>query len=256
MRRLEVLLLVLCVLLSQSMWAGPKTDPILRAFLASTLAANGSGRPIPDSVATGNLRFAVGTATAVFKTKALVGTRVEFTNEQGTQVMLQLASDTFMIAPDGTARKLHSLHNLVSRSPHLPFLSILGEWDRDDLEVKIVGDDTIQGHPVKVVSVALVPDAKSKDAADFRHFTERRFYVDQSSGQVLKMAYMAAAENHPESLAFIEIYYSDYRNVNGFAVPFTQITNRNGEFQSELRLTSIDFGTAISDSDFTAPEVK
>jgi hypothetical protein len=44
----------------------------------------------------------------------------------------------------------------------------------------------------------------------------------------------------------VEIDYSDYRVIDGLAVPFHQIT-RSGEFALDLRLDSVQLNTAAAD---------
>jgi hypothetical protein len=50
--------------------------------------------------------------------------------------------------------------------------------------------------------------------------------------------------------AKIEMYFSNYQNVNGIAVPFKRSLYVDGKLATDLTLTSIAFNTGLVDSDF------
>jgi hypothetical protein len=232
-----------------------RKEPSALSVTARAMAANGGNGAARDSIAIGELTYGSKTLSVVLKTSGNFS-RVDVTDEKGTQTILQVGDKSYVTSTDGKANALHSVHSLLSRAPHVPLLSILGELDRKDLEMKLVGTEIVNGVQTDVISIALVPDPQRSDAASYRRLTERRFYIDQATGLVVKTAYIATAENHPESQALVEVFYSDYRMVNGIEVPFLQTTTRNGKPQSVLKLSAIQFNKGLSSEDFQVPEVR
>ncbi len=68
-----------------------------------------------------------------------------------------------------------------------------------------------------------------------------------------KIQYLNFAENDSNVSEKVEVFFSNYRPVNGVQVPFTQASFADGRPRSTLILTSIAFNTGLPDSQFVAP---
>jgi hypothetical protein len=85
---------------------------------------------------------------------------------------------------------------------------------------------------------------------------KREFEVDPQTGLVSKLRFTSYSEDDDVTRTEVEIVYSDYRRVNGIAVPFHQQTYLDGRLRTELQLSDVQFNVAIPDSEFLLPEVK
>jgi hypothetical protein len=87
-----------------------------------------------------------------------------------------------------------------------------------------------------------------------RSLTKTQFFIDPTSGAVLKIAYTNFSETNPDSGQAVEIYFSDFRVINGERVPFRQTEFDDGVLESDLTLTSITFNNGLADTDFSLPQ--
>jgi hypothetical protein len=86
--------------------------------------------------------------------------------------------------------------------------------------------------------------------------TKQRFEIDPTSGYVTKLSYTAFGDDDSATRSRTEIVYSDYRIIQGIAVPFRQQRFVEGVLRGEIELESIQFNAAIPDAEFALPEAK
>ena len=112
--------------------------------------------------------------------------------------------------------------------------------------------EVVHGKQADTVILSFSPDSitNGTDIAGVREMTKTKFIIDPDSSMVSSMKYPNAAENDPGFIQQMEVLYSDYRNVNGVAVPFKQVTNADGALQSEITIESVSFGVGLLDSEF------
>jgi hypothetical protein len=67
---------------------------------------------------------------------------------------------------------------------------------------------------------------------------------------VVKVSYLLLSDTDWRRGRPLEVYYSDYRDVGGVAIPFQQKRVFSGTPVAELHLTSVQFNVGLSDSEF------
>lgn len=134
-------------------------------------------------------------------------------------------------------------HNTSHQRPmHIPCLTNLalppGAIDTTYLRTETIGADTLY-----VIDLELKGRPSSKRAADLMKTT---VWISQSTGYLAKLQYVNAAEQDPNDTQTVEIDYTDYRIVEGLAVPFHQITH-SGQFTLDLQLDSVQLNGPAAD---------
>jgi hypothetical protein len=116
----------------------------------------------------------------------------------------------------------------------------LPQGKADSLVVKV---EQIAGDILDVVEIT------PKDRPNLKQIADRMktlFWISRNSGYVVKMQYINAAEKDSNETQPVDIEYSDYRVVDGLAVPFHQIT-RAGDLVLNLSFESAQLNTAAAD---------
>jgi hypothetical protein len=235
-------------------------DPQAVTLAQQSLAAMGGAQALAftDCLAVGSVQSFKpdGTSVAlpiVKKTKGTKMTRTEVQRPEGTRLRVVNGGTGAIQNPDGTIRRLFSNNTVAERIEHIPALSILSEWQSSNIEVRYVGTDTVNGSPAQVIALSFIPTSDPKWSAFYRSTTQTLFYIDQATAFVSKIQYQNFAENDSNVSEKIEIYFTNYRLVNGVQVPFTQTSYADGRLQSALTLSSVTFNTGLTDTDFSIP---
>jgi zinc protease len=97
------------------------------------------------------------------------------------------------------------------------------------------GSDTIQGVTAKTLAI-------------YTDGTELKWYVDPSSGRVLRAVFRAQASQGPVERV---VDYSDWRDAGGLSLPYKRTVTENGELSSEDTVKSIELNPAIDPKLFT-----
>jgi len=235
-------------------------DPQHIALAQQTLAAMGSAQALlfQDSLATGQAQIFKpdGTSTVLPITKKSKGTtmaRTELQRPEGTRIRIVNGGIGAIQNPDGTVRPLFSNNTVAERIEHIPALSILCEWQSSNIEISHIGTDTINGNPVQVIALSLIPTSDPQWISLYRTTTQTLFYIDQATSLVSKIRYQNFAERDSNVSEKVEVFFSDYRLVNGVQVPFKQASYADGSLRSTLTFTSVSFNTGLSASEFAVP---
>jgi len=193
------------------------------------------------------------TMPIVKKSKGTKMVRTELQRAEGARIRVVNGGVGGVRNPDGTIRRLFSNNTVAERIEHIPALSILSEWQSSNIEVRYVGTDAVNGSPVQVVAISLIPTSDPKWADFYRTTTQTLFYIDQASALVSKIQYQNFAENDSNVSEKVEIVFTDYRPVSGVLVPFKQASYADGNLRSTLTFTSVAFNAGLSDSEFAVP---
>jgi hypothetical protein len=112
----------------------------------------------------------------------------------------------------------------------------------------------VAGQRRNQIALSVIPTSDPDQAKHFRAQTRTTFEIDSASGLVTRIAHPLAAENDPGVVQQTEIEYSDYRVVDGVAVPFRQKSYADGKLESELVLDSVNLNVQLNDSEFELPK--
>lgn len=167
--------------------------------------------------------------------------RTELTTNKGVRVTIVNAGHGIIRQPDGSVRQLSLDNTLVQRVNHIPSLSLLSEFSQGAVALEYVGNSVVDGAAVDIVAISLSSQSR----------TRVLYYIDSKTAFVNRIDQPNYAENDPNDVQSLQTRLSDYRLVNGVAVPFLQETYADGKPLFALALNSVTFGVTLSDSDFS-----
>lgn len=263
MRRIPAvaLLVVLCVfpaslLAKQSIQAptAPIREPQAMAVLRNAFVAMGgaNANAIQDSVIQATLTASPsqggGTGTATFKTK---GTKIRSDASSGGKTGTAIFNNgrEYRSAEQGL-RAAHSANADHKRIEHLPVLMLMQELARGDFSAAYIGEETLEGHSIQHVRLFRVSNRNAAVDATLTKNSELNIFVDAQSLRIVKISFPYVSENDWRQSLPMEIFYNDYRVVNGIAVPFHQRYFYGGEPAGELQFTSVAVNQGTPDSVF------
>jgi hypothetical protein len=210
-----------------------------------------------DSLSTGTLTIATTSPKSlpvVLKTKGTDRIRIELQMPAGPQIRITNAGQAVIKKPDGNIKRLILNNTISERVRHIPAFSLLAELMSSAVEISGLEYKIVNGQAATVIPLCLPTSSDPNQAKQFCSMTKTKFFVDQETGMVSKMEYTNFTEEDGGSGAKVEIFYSDYRQVSGVAIPFRQDTYINGQLRSLLILDSVTFNSGLADSDFALPE--
>lgn len=227
----------------------------------TALSAAGDGVLAPDSIATGtltlygnNVKDKANVIPIVLKTKGTGRVRLELQWPSGITIRILNSGEAVMQRPDGTMRRLLMNNTYSERVSHIPAFSLLAENAAQTVELEQISDKLVGAERRNVIALSVVPTADPDQAKLFREQTRTTFEIDSTSGLVIRIGHPLAAEKNSNVLQQTEIEYSDYRTVEGVAVPFRQKSYADGKLESELVLDSMSFKVQLADSEFELPK--
>jgi len=221
----------------QAMGMPLATDPSITSFAKGKLTLVGEN-PLTGAV--------------TFQTRGPEKIRSEFEASDGTVVRIVNAGAGTIQFPGKAPRKLSPKNTLFAGVRHIPALSRLSTAasrspkDGTPLDPKL---------PLMAEAAFKNPGTASTDAA-LVEVTKQRFEIDPVTGYVTKLSFTAFGDDDHMTRSRTDIVYSDYRPVQGIAVPFKQQRYVEGVLREEIQFDTVEFNVSIPDSDFALPEVK
>lgn len=227
------------------------------AIADKALLATGSSAAsgYQDAEATGSIRVPLNDPFPVtIRSLGRTAIRIEAQLKEGTGVRIVNSGKGVYTRADGKQRQLLETNLMVGGIEFIPALSFLADCRTADVSVGKIGSDEVNGAAVEVIALALSRGKDESQVTASQEITRHKYFVERSTGLVLKVEYTNFAEDGSPAKA--QRYYSDYRNVAGIGVPFRQTTYINGKLFSELNLQQIRFNVGLSSADFVVPEVQ
>jgi len=146
-------------------------------------------------------------------------------------------------AEDGSVSRSRGFATLNPSSFVVPYLLLAAALKSPNYNLSFKGAVEVDGHSaydVQVGTVMLSPNGI--DVTDF--------FIDSTTSQVLVMRDMARPPTNSLEGPSHEIRFSDYRTVNGVAVPFSIKEAVGGQETWVIQLNSVTFNPGLSDSTF------
>jgi hypothetical protein len=253
--RLISFLLVAASAFSQQATVSVTKDPAAIAVAQQTILAMGgtalSG--YQDSTANGTMTFYSDTGTVnvpvILKSKGTTELRQELQRGQSTDIYVSNGATACMNSAKIGQIAMFSIDLNSQRIDHVPALSLLSEYANGNMNLQYAGTDTVNGSQANVIALSFsIPGLPS--GYDSLQLTQHLFFVDSATGMVAKIQSVRNGNGPSEMTAKIEMYFSNYQNVNGIAVPFKRSQYVDGRLVSDLALTSIAFNTGLIDTEF------
>lgn len=239
--------------------APPSRDTQALAILPQLLAANGATvlASVSDTEATATADYFVSgnpaTASVIIKSKGTSMVRWEIQLPGGTQVRVLNRGRAALQLPSGKVRKLSATNTVAERVNHLPALTVLSEWTDPSRSLSYVGTASVNGQPAIAISMRFSSASSPIAAGLTRNSTPITFYFDQATDQLVKMDFQNFAEGDDRFVQKVEVFFSDYRSINGVPIPFKQDRYEDSRLALSLTLNSIAFNVGLSDSEFALP---
>lgn len=234
----------------------PARDPQAMAVLQATLAAMGgqSAAAIQDTVVklTGtpnaDLGGSPGTVTITTKGNSLF--RMDGAGGGKTTTTI-FNNGREMRSTDTGWVTAHSANAVNKRIEYLPALMIFYEVARSEVSASFIGLETLEGHSVNHIRIARVASTgNAKADGTFTHNSQLDVFVDAQTNLVAKISYPYVADNDWRQSQPMEIYYDDYRTLNGIAVPYHQRLFYAGMAIGETYISSFAVNQGTPDSTF------
>jgi hypothetical protein len=159
--------------------------------------------------------------------------------------------------PDGKMHRMPAHSALSNGNLFLPMSSTLLNWDGPKVDITFVGQSSINGESCIGIQLAgKHPDSKDDPLARVRRLIAPLTLWISTTRFVPVRAdyYRVAADNHTATLRETA-FFSDYRNVNGVAIPFRQDISIEGRLIYTYQFTAIEFNHGLSDADFNVAGV-
>lgn len=223
-------------------------DP--KSLLQSTLSAHVSRSQVNDLVLTGSVRSDGGPEENLRVYISGNNVRSEIGAGSGTRINIRSTEAR------QSQNKVIPAHAAVLRPRTIPFLDLITEINNPRAQIIYRGLKQIGGRPVHQVSIAL-PDASPQSRPFGRALSEAvDFYIDVATLWIVRTERMlTTAENMDLKVPSI-MEFSDYRLVNGVAVPFRIVetvgTDFNGLHQITTTLQSVAVNQGVSPALFLA----
>lgn len=115
-------------------------------------------------------------------------------------------------------------------------------------KVELVGKDTWEGtevYKIKLTKKPVMVDGKEEENVVIYYFDTENF---------VPIASEAVETSGPAKGATIQSIYSDYQEVDGVYVAFSQIDKFNGQVGLEMKVETVEFNTEVDDSIFKMPK--
>ena len=229
--------------------AGEASGSDAQALLARAYAAMGCAALSKDTsiTLTGFMKLPSSTGQAMRLTIHSQGNnrwRSELDTPKGRKVTVVNAGEGEIQHQDGHVTKLAHHNTFHQRPTHVPCLTNLG-LSSEKLESSYLRTDSVPGDTLDVIELIPRERPSMKKLADRTKVT---LWISHTTGFLKKLQYINASEQQMDDTQTVEVAYSDYRIVDGVAVPFRQITT-DGPMVFELAVDSFQMNT--SPADFT-----
>lgn len=248
------LLLFLCVSVALPAQQSPPSEPRAVAMAAQSIAALTHGLDLRDVTVTGNAIWAVGpdreSATATLIASGRSESRVDIHLDGGSRIEVRSSlsggPEGQWTNPDGK-RGLYPLHNCRTDSAwFFPALSSLANVDRRSV-FSYMGSEQWNGLSVEHLRVYRPSNIASKDRTQL---SAMDFYLDPGSFLPLGLSFKTHSDTDVHTDISVEVFFADYRSVNGVQVPF-RIQRHVGGSVLDITVTNAIFNSAVSDDTFS-----
>jgi hypothetical protein len=230
-------------------------DPTAIAIAQKALLAMGGSAlaNYQDSYATGSVTIYGDTGTlnfpAVLRSKGLRQFRYEIQKLKGTDSYTTDGTAACIARANGTFEADGILALVAQRIDYLPAFSLVSEYANPSLSIQYVGTANVNGQPADVISLSFNVTVPGYGPGQIG---KRNVFVDQVTGLVTKIQGYQVDDATPDNTSSLELYFLNYQNVSGIAVPFSILKVMDGRNTSLLALSSVTFNTGLSDSLFSA----
>jgi hypothetical protein len=134
---------------------------------------------------------------------------------------------------------------------HIPALACRLGSINSEFDVEYVGLEKLGERAVHHLKLTARPKGKNARLDQVNTLiSERHVFVDAANGLVASIRYWVFAPNALENHSNWQVFYSDYRPVDGVMMPFHMETHVDGNKFREVTFTSFRTDLTVTDADF------
>lgn len=178
----------------------------------------------------------------------------------GTDFLRNEVGSDFVFIRNGNSGKSrysgkdHNLapHILAYKRPeNLPALLIMSDLESPQVNCVMIGQESVNGVVASHIRLSVLPQ-NPQSAADVTAEeleSETHVWID-AQGLVVKARVFNFSPQVAENRSPVDLYYSDYRQVDGFLVPFHVLREVDRQKDADITFTSIVLNASLSPADF------
>jgi hypothetical protein len=267
MRAARLVLSLLCILFSftrlnsQQPAPTPQRDPQAISVFNQLVTATGWGSYSPpvDAVisakATENVVETQSPISLTLKVKGCHEFRIDAKDTTGGRSSIVHGDSAANFTSSGS--RTVPAHSALSLRPlALPFFCGIGLPLASNISLRYLGTEDVGGQPAQKIESSQA-SSPNDPLGTFREKTSRlTIWVSAATGLPIQIASIRASEDNPSASVTTIRTFSDYRLVNGTAVPFHQEEWIGERLLHTLQISSVTFNNGLSDADFTLPVVQ
>ena len=138
------------------------------------------------------------------------------------------------------------------RAEHFPAVVCASELVRPEMEIAYAGLEDVGGVAAHHIKITAAAKGKSKRADAARRITsEFHIFLDPQTSRIVKIRRWAFSPDAMENRSTLDVYYSDYRQVDGVWMPFTLSYFLDGQKLHDIVFQNVQVGVALNDADFS-----
>jgi len=226
----------------------PQALVILAKALAVATTQNSVSLP-QDSVAQGTITFVNGTtATLRIEHKGSRNLRQDIVFSDHQVSYVTKGGQGYSVR-EGKKTSLPLWVTQFHYPEHIPAISQMADFLLPNMNLTYLGQVKVSGLPAYHIMFMLVPtdDTPSNVVAQISEF---HVFVDVQTSLVTKTQSYIFSPEAIENRSSAEMYYSDYRSVNGLLVPFQSSRYIAGEKYCDITFSTVNINVGLTDTDF------
>ncbi len=220
-------------------------------ILQQSFVAMGGTVPA-DSVATGTITVVAGstteTGTARILTRGVDQSAEQIQTTAGKRAVIYSRGQASEVQ-NASVRSLQMELVVTSQSPDFPLPLLAAALNNSDTAIKYVGLETIGGSTLYHVQFwnAFSANVRLQPLAPF---STRDIWIDSVTGRPNKLSYERRATRGSGPGVHFEVFFSDYRNVNGVLYPFLIQKSANAVHLLTINIQTVTPNNGLTDADF------
>lgn len=247
----SLLLSVTTVQAQQAPMLAPTRDPTVTALLQKSVAAMALSAP-SDSSATGNITIVEGSTTQSgsisIQTRGAGDTAETINLPDGQRAVIYSYGDAKEV--NGTQSVSPPLELVVAdQCADFPLPLLSAFLSNPDESFRYVGQETLNGASVQHIQVwnSFASKPRMRKLASF---SARDVWLDTESNLPVKIAYLLQRGEGAVHVTRMEIFFSNYTNINGIKYPFQISKSYNGTPWQTITIQNVSFNTGLTDAQF------
>ena len=245
------LLLLSAPLLSQQPSPTVQRDPAAISLIQKSVAAMATNVPA-DSSATGTITIVEGSTTQ----NGTIQILTRGTNQTAEQITLP-DTQRAVVYSNGDAKEVSGTQSTIpplelivtDQSPDFPLPLLVSLLNNPDEAYVYIGQESLNGTTVQHIQVwntfASVPRLQQ-----LAPFSTKDIWLDSTSALPLRIAYTRRAGSGAVPSFPVEVFFSNYSNLNAVLYPFQIKKSYNGTPWQTITIQSVSFNTGLTDAQF------